>query len=164
MHDRLQQAAVQAVSNVFETMFFVFLEPWPPEGEGSLPTATGGEWLHCLIGFEGRIRGKLRLWVPYGLACELATNFLGLETGASAAQALDMVKELANMICGNLFSILDKQQVYILTLPTAELVPTGPEGGEAGSPEALGLDFRAEDQRIRLEIEWGPPPVAQTGP
>ena len=162
MNDRLQQAAVQAVSNVFETMFFVFLEPLPPEEEGIVPTATDGEWLHCLIGFAGRIRGKLRLWIPYGLACELATNFLGLETGASASQALDMVKELANMICGNLFSIFDKQQTYILDLPTAELVPVGPEGGNSGSAETLGLNFLAEEQRIRLEVEWGTSPPART--
>jgi hypothetical protein len=99
------------------------------------------------------------LWIPYSLACELATNFLGLETEASEAQAVDMVKELANMVCGNLFSIFDNQQVYILDMPAAELAALKTEPGAAGLPPGLRLDFLAEDRWIRLEIEPRPAPA-----
>jgi len=159
MDDALRQAAVQAISNVFETMFFVFLEPGDLGSAGLDPGTAGAEWLRCTIGFQGRIAGHLRLWIPYSLACELATNFLGLETEASEAQAVDMVKELANMVCGNLFSIFDNQQVYILDMPAAELAALKTEPGAAGLPPGLRLDFLAEDRWIRLEIEPRPAPA-----
>ena len=159
MDDHLQQAAVQAIGNVFETMFFVFLEPLDPALQDQKADRDAGdrEWLRCVIGFQGRIQGHLRLGVPYGLALELATNFLGLESAASETQVVDMVKELSNMICGNLFSIFDKQQVYTLDMPQAALVPLDPGPEEVESPEMLRLDFMADEWRIHLEIEWGPP-------
>lgn len=157
MDDPLRPAAAQAVSNVFETMFFVFLEPLDPEGEERVPPTADAQWLQCTLGFRGPVQGRLRLGLPYALACELATNFLGLETEASEAQAVDMVQELSNMVCGNLFSIYDKRQVTVLDLPSAVLLRGDPGRAEPRPPESLRLDFRAENHRIRLEIETGPP-------
>lgn len=157
MDENLRAAALQAIANVFETMFFVFLEPLDPgtdEGR-TAGSAAAPEWLLCTVGFQGRVLGSLRLWVPYGLAQELATNFLGLETEASEIQALDMVKELANMVCGNLFSLYDRHQATLLDLPSAERVRRDP-GPFDPEPGALRLDFLAEDRRIRLELQAGP--------
>ncbi|MBI5582929.1 MAG: chemotaxis protein CheX [Deltaproteobacteria bacterium] len=158
MDENLRQAAAQAIGNIFETMFFVFLEPLQPEREEwrTVARGSGSEWLRGVIGFQGRIKGTLRLWIPYGLAGELATDFLGLETEASDTQAVDIVRELTNMICGNLFAIFDRQQVYLLDLPQAELVRFDPEQAGAGNPEDRRLDFLAGDRMIRLEIESGP--------
>jgi CheY-specific phosphatase CheX len=163
MDENLGRAAAQAVSHVFETMFFVFLEPCgSPAGEGrGGPREEEEAELLSSLGFQGRLRGSLRLRVPYTLARELATNFLGLETPASEAQAVDIVKELANMVCGNLFSIFDQQEVYRLDMPRAEVVRFHPEQEMAGAPETLRLDFLAEGRKIGLELTWG---AAVAGP
>jgi CheY-specific phosphatase CheX len=157
MNEHLQQAAVQAIGNVFETMFFVFLEPLDPDTEAwrAGMAAAGPLWLQCRIGFAGRINGRLGLLMPLTLARELATNFLGLESEASETQAEDMVQELTNMVCGNLFSLFDRQGVYQLTMPRAERVAEASSHFTGRSSGLPPMDFLAEDRLIRLEIETG---------
>jgi len=155
MDHELQEAAVGAISHVFETMFFVFLESYTP-GSGDPPLGPwppDEPWLKCGLGFQGKLRGQLRLFLPFPLARELATNFLGLEDEASDQQVMDMTNELTNMICGNLFSRYDRVQGYALTIPEAEVIGYGESAGLGLSPEGLRLDFLAEDQMIRLEIQ-----------
>ncbi|MCU0578435.1 MAG: chemotaxis protein CheX [Desulfobacterota bacterium] len=156
MDENLGRAAAQAVGHVFETMFFVFLEPGDsPAGEDRDGPREGAEAeMLGSLGFQGRLRGVLRLRIPYTLARGLATNFLGLETPASEAQAVDMVQELANMVCGNLFSIFDGQEVYRLGTPRAEVVRGAPDQEKAGTAETLRLDFLAEGRKIGLELTW----------
>ena len=155
MDKELQAAAVGAISHVFETMFFVFLEPYSPDSDDPPP----GHWspkeqgLKCRLGFQGNLRGHLRLFLPFPLARNLATNFLGLEEEALEQQIIDMTKELTNMICGNLFSRYDRVQGYALTLPEAEVIRYGESDGPGPAPDTLRLDFLAEDRMIRLEIQ-----------
>jgi CheY-specific phosphatase CheX len=153
--NELQAAAVGAISHVFETMFFVFLESYTPDSGDPLPNPRSPDepWVKCRLGFQGRLRGQLRLFLPFALARDLATNFLGLEDEASDHQVLDMTNELTNMICGNLFSRYDRVQGYALTIPEAEVIPCGESAGLGPSPESLRLDFLADDQMIRLEIQ-----------
>ena len=155
MDNELQAAAVGAISHVFETMFFVFLEPYTPDsGDPPLdPRPPDEPWLKCGLSFQGRLRGQLRLFLPFPLARELATDFLGLEDKASDHQVIDMTNELTNMICGNLFSRYDRVQGYALTIPEAEVISCGESAGPGSSPESLRLDFLADDQMIRLEIQ-----------
>jgi CheY-specific phosphatase CheX len=155
MDNELQEAAVKAGSHVFETMFFVFLEPYTPDAGNPPPGPWSPEepWLKCGIGFQGKLRGQLRLFLPFPLARDLATNFLGLEDEASEQQGIDMTKELTNMICGNLFSRYDRVQGYALTIPEVEVIGFGESAGSGPSPEGLRLDFLAEDRMIRLEIQ-----------
>jgi CheY-specific phosphatase CheX len=155
MDNKLQEAAIGAISSVFETMFFVFLEPYTPDsGDPSPgPWSPGEPWLKCGIGFQGSLRGLLRLFLPFPLARDLATNFLGLEEEASEQQVIDMTKELTNMICGNLFSRYDRVQGYALTIPEAEVNGFGESADPGPSRERVRLDFLAEDRMIRLEIQ-----------
>ena len=85
MDNELQEAAVGAISHVFETMFFVFLEPYTPDSGDPRPGPWSPDepWLKCRIGFQGSLRGNLRLFLSFPLARDLATNFLGLEEEAS---------------------------------------------------------------------------------
>jgi CheY-specific phosphatase CheX len=155
MDNELQEAAFGAISHVFETMFFVFLEPFTPESGDLQPSfwSPKEHWLRSSLGFQGNLRGKLRLFLPFPLARDLATSFLGLEEEASEQQAIDITKELTNMICGNLFSRYDQVQGYALTIPEAEVLGFGESAGPGPSPEGLRLDFLAEDRMIRLEIQ-----------
>ena len=137
MESELQEAAVGAISHVFETMFFVFLEPYSPDSGDPLPNPWSSDepWLKCRLGFQGRRRGHLWLFLPFPLARDLATNFLGLEEEAAEQQVIDMAKELTNMICGNLFSRYDRVQGYALTRslrPRLSATRSGRLGAGAG--------------------------------
>jgi CheY-specific phosphatase CheX len=155
MENELHEAAVGAISHVFETMFFVFLEPYIPDPGDPPPGPWSPDelWLKCSIGFQGSLRGNLRLFLSFPLARDLATNFLGLEGEALEQQVIDMTTELTNMICGNLFSRYDRVQGYALTIPEAEVIRFGESAGPGLSSEVLRLDFLAEDRLIRLEIQ-----------
>jgi CheY-specific phosphatase CheX len=155
MDNQLQPAALGAISHVFETMFFVFLEPVNPDSGAVLPGSwsPNEKWLQCRIGFQGNLRGQLRLFLPFPLAREMATNFLGLEEEASEQQVMDMTKELSNMICGNLFSRYERVRGYALTIPEAEVVRLEETDRPGSAPNRLRLDFLAEDRMIRLEIQ-----------
>ena len=155
MDNELREAAVEAISHVFETMYFVFLEPYTPDF-GDLPPSPwppDEPWLKCVMGFQGSLRGDLRLFLPFPLARDLATNFLGLEEEALEQQVVDMTTELTNMVCGNLFSRYDRVQGYALTIPEAEVIRVGELAARGPSTEGLRLDFLAEDRMIRLEIQ-----------
>jgi hypothetical protein len=58
------------------------------------------------------------------------------------------------MICGNLFSRYDRVQGHALTIPEAEVIGFGESAAPGSLPEELRLDFLADDQMIRLEIQW----------
>ena len=164
MDHELQEAAVGAISHVFETMFFVFLESYTP-GSGDPPLGPwppDEPWLKCGLSFQGKLRGQLRLFLPFPLARDLATNFLGLEEKAAEQQVMDMTKELINMICGNLFSRYDRVQGYALTIPEAEVIGYGESAGPGPSPESLWLDFLADGRTIRLEIQREDYPSSRT--
>jgi CheY-specific phosphatase CheX len=155
MDNELQEAAVGAISTVFETMFFVFLEPSSSDSGDPHPgpSSPNEPWLKCRLGFRGKLRGQLRLFLPFPLARDLTTNFLGLEEEASEQQVIDMTKELTNMICGNLFSRYDRVQGFALTIPEAEVIGFGESTCPGPSAERLQFNFLAEDRMIRLEVQ-----------
>jgi len=149
--------------HIFETMFFILLDP--VEGmdvleQRNLPqnpdrASPAGPFLKSEIPFEGYFSGTLSLLVPYSLSEMLAQNFMGFEEEVNEPQILDVSGELANMVCGNLFSVLDKNSVYVLGTPATQRI--APQAGQ-GLLEAadLTLKFMAEDQPIILQIQFNP--------
>jgi hypothetical protein len=165
--EAIRKAAVSAILNIFETMFFTLLEPmegdvsFPADGEGG---GAEGEnissrqllpLLKSEISFEGRYSGRLILLVPYALGETLTQNFMGFEEEVSESQILDMAAELANMICGNLFSTMDKTSVYALSSPVTRK-SSQPMGMEIAETADLTLSFLADDQPLTVQIEFSP--------
>jgi len=163
MYEDIRQAAIAVSSRIFETMFFVFLEPIDPSQED--PPRTGSfvkdppgplfsaSILRGEIGFTGRYGGTLGVYLPLEMAQSMAKDFLGVDQGeVLLSQILDMVGELSNMICGNLFSTLDSKTIYHLTLPKASKM-SGQEMDRAPERTGLVIDFSADDQRLRVVIQ-----------
>ncbi len=163
MYEEIRKAAVFATLNIFETMFFTFLEP--TEGNGSLEetvTDQGKEneqplelqnpgLLKSEIHFAGLYSGFLRLFIPDTLSKVLAMNFLGFEEEVSEPQTEDMAGELTNMVCGNLFSILDKTSAYTLSSPSTQKISLQ-ESLKQNNSEDLILDFLTEGQKVTMVI------------
>jgi CheY-specific phosphatase CheX len=153
--DEIKKKAITVMAQVFETMFFTPIAVQQEESQDLYgPIKSFSAFLRGEIGFEGKYSGTLILSVPVELAKTMASNFMGLEEeSAPDSQAMDMVNELCNMICGNLFSQLDKKTVWNLTIPQTQEVPGQAMDGGNGD-RTLSIRFNAEGYPVQLQIEF----------
>jgi CheY-specific phosphatase CheX len=92
-----------------------FLTPVGP-GEGEVPDA-----LCIAVGFHGPSAGQVRVVASRPRAEALARNLLAIEPGdpVADADALDALKELANIVAGNCLPQLLRDGEYHLDAPQA---------------------------------------------
>ena len=151
--DEVRNHAFATAATVFETMFYLSVEP-ENEEEGRTVSPDDQPLLRGEIEFQGRFSGRLSMDVPNGLAKAMAVNFLGLEESeVEETHTLDVVGEVCNMICGNLFSQLDKKSAYRLTPPRTRPLPLE-AGREEKHDHTLVIPFNAEGSSVRLAIQF----------
>lgn len=112
MSEFLQGALQQAVQEVLEKMFFIrsFEEEPPKPGPQ--------DSLAAHVSFEGQPSGTLTLQMSPELGREISADFLGLEDAeVSDRQILEVVCELANMICGSVLSRVESAVIFRLNSP-----------------------------------------------
>ncbi len=155
MIDEIEKKAIAVTGQVFETMFFTPVAVQQEGGEDLYsPIKSFSTFLRGEIGFEGKHSGTLILSVPVELAKTMTSNFMGLEEeSASDSQAMDMVSELCNMICGNLFSQLDKKTVWNLTLPQTREV-SGQAMDAGNGDQTMAIRFNVEGYPVQLQIQF----------
>jgi hypothetical protein len=165
MTEDLRKAAISAILNIFETMFFTFLEP--QQGQGVLedpepepekesdPMAESRDFafINSEIHFAGVYSGFLSLFIPYDFSRVLTMNFMGFEEGVTESQIEDMAGELTNMVCGNLFSSLDKTNVYTLSPPSTKIISHQNRMPKV-DPEDFKLNFSTEGHPVTLTIHF----------
>jgi hypothetical protein len=122
MDDNLKQTIFETFSEVFETMFFTFLDP-----QTDLPTANevdeAGKYVEAKISFSGGQEGVFKLYMPYQLAQNITLNFLGIDEGGLAEnQVADTAAETANMAVGSLLGKIDPAGKTILAIPQAQVL------------------------------------------
>ena len=106
----IQTALREALAEVLEKMFFVGL----PEEAGE-PSADAGPEIEARLEFAGEPGGRLELRLPAEAARLIAADFLGTEANEiGERQALEVVGELANMICGAMLSRLESEATFHL--------------------------------------------------
>ena len=121
----IEQALSRATGDVLEKMFFAELL-----GESAAPQNSDPA-IAVRMPFDGECRGILTLRISMAAARTLAADFLGVDSdeGPDEGQVYEVVRELANMICGDALSALEKSP---LRLSAPEIVPadlTLPAGG-----------------------------------
>ena len=120
METNLKQTIFQTFSEVFETMFFTFLEPLE-EIPGKAELGEPGAYIEADIAFEGAKRGGVRFYFPSALARNITVNFLGVdEVDVNESQVLDTAKETANMAIGSLLGRIDPAGTIRLGLPQSK--------------------------------------------
>ncbi len=157
MIEEIPSKAITATREVFETMFFATVEVQPEEeGNREPPSQSTSSWIAGEIGFEGRYCGRMIFFVPAELALTMASNFMGLEVEeVSSSQARDVVGELCNMVCGNLFSKLDRREVWTLAPPQTWEI-SEPSIRTEGSPPTVSIPLCIEGYLVQLEIRLTP--------
>ncbi len=111
-------------SDVLANLAFMFTD------EDDTPTQADSDWSEAFIEYHGCAGGALRLLYPKPFAIELAANLLGTDPTDEdvESQATDAVKELMNIICGQLVTALHgTEAVFNLSIPQVEAVAGMPE-------------------------------------
>lgn len=106
----------KVVYRVLEEYAFMFgellEEPEPPD--------VPGPYLQAQMEFVGPLSGSIALTTPETFCTHLAANVLGLDPDdeETTGAATDSLKELLNVICGNLLTDLaGDEPVFDLTVP-----------------------------------------------
>lgn len=106
---KIQELLMNAIFEVFERMFFVFLEPVDEDFKYDMIAS---------INFTGPISGKINVLLTRDLACAMVQNMLGVdEDGVNQKLIEDCVKEAANMIGGNFLQKYDSSKIFDLSIP-----------------------------------------------
>lgn len=106
---KIQELLMNAIFEVFERMFFVFLEPVDEDFKYDMIAS---------INFTGPIKGNIDVLLTSDLACAMVQNMLGVdEAGINQKLIEDCTKEAANMIGGNFLQKYDSSKVFDLSIP-----------------------------------------------
>lgn len=133
--------------NVMEVFAFMFAEA----ANGNVGPQPG-PFLAARMGFTGPGKGTVTLVMPAPLARELAGNVLGVEPDASEARPGDALKELLNVVVGNLLSTLaDEDSAFDLGIP--ELIDFEPADWDALAARRGSQVLLVEEQPVLLAVE-----------
>ena len=131
---------------------FMFGDPAPKDE--LLTSGTG--YLRTTVSFKGHQSGIIGVSTPTDLGVQLAANVLGLESDEddSIENALDAIKELLNIVCGQfLTSAFGDEPVFDL-LPPASLKIDKAEWDELlKSEETMGFVVEDEPAILYVSIE-----------
>jgi len=108
MEQLLKSRLTQVANDTLEKLAFLFAFPDSERvDDGPDPTVVGR------VAFFGYFNGSLLMRISSSVIPELAGNMLGLDDGAeiSDVQQHDALKEIINVICGNLLPTVAGDQV-----------------------------------------------------
>ncbi len=106
---KIQDLLMNAIFEVFEKMFFVFLEPLDEDVKYEMIAS---------INFTGPIKGQIDVLFTRNLASAMVQNMLGVdEEGVTPQLIEDCTKEAVNMIGGNFLQKYDASKVFDLSIP-----------------------------------------------
>jgi len=137
---KMKEMVEISIFEVFEKMFYIFLEP----ESGQCP----GYDMESVIGFSGSINGEVRLLFSEKITKVMVQNMLNLEEGdITDIEMDDCAKEAVNMICGNFLVKLDERERFDLTIP---VFMKPPESDPYQDSEVIRLDFISDDGGVGM--------------
>ncbi len=142
---KIQEILMNSIFDVYEKMFFVFLEPMEDAVSYNL-TAS--------IRFSGIFNGELRAYLNKDMARSMVENMLGLESQEiTEKQMEDCSKESINMICGSFLERLSPSTVFDLSVPEGS-IKSGIFKKE--DPGTLNLAFDSDGQLLAVSLVINP--------
>lgn len=138
----------EIVDRIWFSMLGTGVHPVPVE----VQAAPDADWIACLVEVTGQWRGAVRLACPRRLALRFACEMFALAPeAADEHDAEDVVKELINMIGGNVKAMLSEESELGLPRPV-------PADHPLELPVWHDLGFECDGQPIRVSIH-APAPV-----
>jgi hypothetical protein len=123
LHDALQNALIE----VSENAYFVFVEPNDATQFAAAAEQVTDAWLKVSVAFEGTFAGAVEIVLPERLGSWLVTSLLGMEVEETLTepQMFDGVGEFANMVCGAWLSKLSDRALFELRVPAVTRLTAG---------------------------------------
>jgi len=138
---KIQEILMNSIFEVFEKMFFVFLEPFDDEIQYDMVTS---------IHFNGPMKGEIKAYLSKGVASIMVQNMLGLEPAEVTDKTMeDCAKEALNMIAGSFLNKVDATQVFDLSIPEYEKKT---DKFKKDSNATLSLTFDSDDQYLGITM------------
>jgi hypothetical protein len=139
--------AGQSLVDSAETMAFVSLVP------AELPCGVPSEALLVSIAFTGPFAGRVELLAPEAFGALLAANMLGCEPSDpdAAGRAVDALKELMNVTCGDLLRKIGQAGGFEMGLPRVEKLVDAAGWGPYLKSNA-GSAFDAEGHLVAIRF------------
>jgi len=111
MTAQLSQELYRAAARTFEDLAFLL----PMQGD---PASTDGQQAWAFVAFSGPFSGRVAVGCPRQMLVPLAANMLGDGDVPALGQQLDALREVANVVCGNLLpAIAGTQAVFRMEAP-----------------------------------------------
>lgn len=140
---KIHQMLMESIFEVFEKMYYLFLEPLDVERVAYDMTAS--------IGFHGPAEGEIRVMVSKQVAEKMTQNMMNLKEEELNAKCVeDCLKEAVNMICGNFLCKFDSSRVFHLGMPAFEGTPVAVDYTEL--LPSVRLAFEAEGDGVGLNM------------
>jgi hypothetical protein len=119
MPNLLANSLHKAAVLTFEELSFMLPNEDPEDLQLAAPGTIGAR-----ISFRGAFTGTLAILICGDLLPRLSTNMLGQETPPDPPQQLDALREVANVICGNLLPEVAGRQAVFDICPPEILTPS----------------------------------------
>ena len=138
----LKTAMMNSISDVLETMFFLPLDFSEASSAQEIWGNEKDQIVAATLKFGGPFSGYCGFYIHNKLAMSITADFMGIdEENISKEHVNETVKEILNMIVGNVFSSLDPQEVFNLAVP--ELIVfdgNGVDPSESKEDIFIGID------------------------
>ncbi len=119
----LKKMMTTSISEVLETMFFMALEFDDSENLDNCGILHEKNVRVCQLVFKGEFSGHFSIFIPEQILISMAVDFMGEEKENITREHSDgIIKEVINMVAGNMFSAYDNQVEFQLGIP--EMVAT----------------------------------------
>jgi CheY-specific phosphatase CheX len=150
MTDQVKETIYQVAEDVLEKLAFLFSfreeEREPMDYESAVVAS---------VSFTGQFEGRLLMAVSAEVLPELAANMLGIEEETSREEQQDALKELINVICGNLLpELAGRKKLFNVNAPqiltTGDLNTAFPDGTPSATAK-LSLEEGQCDLVLYLE-------------
>ena len=144
---KIQELLMNAIFEVFEKMFFVFLEPLDEDVKYDMVTS---------INFSGSVKGNIHVFFTRGVAETMVQNMLSVDAGGVTDKLIeDCTKEALNMISGNFLQKYDSSKIFDLSIPVFENISGDfkPQG-EPVSETVWNLSFESEENLMGITLSF----------
>ena len=140
----LDQTVYHVAAETVESLAMMFLVT-----ADEAPACAGSTAVGVTVSFTGPFDGAVEIAADRAVLIELASNMLGLEAPADEACGIDALKELANVICGNLLpAIAGCEPVFHIAAPTLKTDAPCADGCQPAGSARLYTESGALDVRF----------------
>lgn len=135
----------EMAARTLETMFFTMPDSVSLDRAFVNSGRPSGELIAAGITFHGWAPGRFGLIVSHSVARDLAANFLGWDEAGNLThgRVIDVIGELANMICGAVLSEMEFHASFDLSAPASVYIGAHEAGPDftSGSPFICRCEF-----------------------